>query len=64
MIIAGYNIHVRLEAVDPEGRVVKVAQATRNVSGAEVPTERLRPVFNSEAERAADVAQTAGWEDA
>ncbi len=63
MTIAGYNIHVRLEAVDDKGRIVQAAMATRNVTGSDAPTEKLRRVFNSEAEQCADVAQTAGWED-
>lgn len=45
---AGYNIKVRLEAVDERGRVLQFAEVTRNIVG-NAPLNHLRPAFNEEA---------------
>lgn len=63
MIIKGYNIHVTIEAVDPEGTVLRFAMATRSLTG-EVPMPKgAEQVFGKEAEFAALVALREGWEE-
>lgn len=60
-MIANYNIHVRLEAVDLEGHIIQTAQASRKLSG-EVGQNAVA-VFSEQARRAADIAQKKGWEE-